>query len=230
MFQFTGSPSVYLWIQYTVHEVLSCGLPHSDIFGSLCICHSPKLFAAYHVFHRLLVPRHSPYALFSLSFLLCLAINISCSKKFALHAISVSLAFDVLSFQIFLILSIRFSRCNPDSYPSRRKFSLFEEGPAATYSPVSSPIQYLRPIWSSPSCSGWERVLPHTASPPEIFFCCVVHSFLQVTLPSPQVTRFATCFARRLVPGCVPYTNLLPSQSLHASMHACSFKRLLQEL
>ena len=47
-------------------------------------------------------------------------------------------------------------------------------GPAATYSPVSSPIQYLRPIWSSPSCSGWERVLPHTVSPPEIFGCLVV--------------------------------------------------------
>ena len=27
------------------------------------ICSSPKLFAAYHVFHRLLVPRHPPYAL-----------------------------------------------------------------------------------------------------------------------------------------------------------------------
>ena len=99
-------------------------------------------------------------------------------------------------------------------------------GPAATYSPVSSPIQYLRPIWSSPSCSGWERVLPHTVSPPEIFGCLVVHSFLQVTLPSPQVTRYAP----HLVPGRVPYTNLLPSQSLHASMQACSFKRLLQEL
>ena len=37
-----------------------------------------------------------------------------------MHAISVSLAFDVLSFQIFLILSIRFSRCNPDFHPSRR--------------------------------------------------------------------------------------------------------------
>ena len=49
----------------------------------------------------------------------------------------------------------------------------------------------------------------------------VVHSFLQVTLPSPQVTRYAP----HLVPGRVPYTNLLPSQSL-----ACSFKRLLQEL
>ena len=54
----------------------------------------------------------------------------------------------------------------------------------------------------------------------------VVHSFLQVTLPSPQVTRYAP----HLVPGRVPYTNLLPSQSLHASMQACSFKRLLQEL
>ena len=27
---------------------------------------SPKLFAAFHVFHRLLVPRHPPYALSSL--------------------------------------------------------------------------------------------------------------------------------------------------------------------
>ena len=29
------------------------------------ICHSPQLFAAYHVFHRLLVPRHPPCALFA---------------------------------------------------------------------------------------------------------------------------------------------------------------------
>ena len=54
-------------------------------------------------------------------------------------------------------------------------------GPAATYSPVSSPIQYLRPIWSSPSCSGWERVLPHTVSPPEIFGCLT--TFVQETPP-----------------------------------------------
>ena len=31
----------------------------------MCICHSPQLFAAYHVFLRLLVPRHSPCALFA---------------------------------------------------------------------------------------------------------------------------------------------------------------------
>ena len=60
-------PSVHLWIQCTVHEVFSCGFPHSDICGSLCMCHSPQLFAAYHVFHRLLVPRHPPCALHSLT-------------------------------------------------------------------------------------------------------------------------------------------------------------------
>ena len=31
------------------------------------ICSSSQLFAAYHVLHRLLVPRHSPYALSSLT-------------------------------------------------------------------------------------------------------------------------------------------------------------------
>ena len=52
-----------LWIGVWIHEVCSCGFPHSDISGSMDICSSPKLFAAYHVFHRLLVPRHPPCAL-----------------------------------------------------------------------------------------------------------------------------------------------------------------------
>ena len=42
-------------------------MPHSDILGSKPVCGSPKLFAAYHVLHRLLAPRHSPYALSSLT-------------------------------------------------------------------------------------------------------------------------------------------------------------------
>ena len=52
-----------LWIGVWIHEVYSCRFPHSDISGSMDICSSPKLFAAYHVFHRLLVPRHPPCAL-----------------------------------------------------------------------------------------------------------------------------------------------------------------------
>ena len=59
-------PSTYLWIQYAVTEVCSARFPHSEITGSKDICSSPMLIAAYHVFHRLLVPRHPPYALYSL--------------------------------------------------------------------------------------------------------------------------------------------------------------------
>ena len=54
-----------LWIHLWIHEVFSCGFPHSDISGSLDICSSPKLFAACHVLHRLSVPRHPPCALFA---------------------------------------------------------------------------------------------------------------------------------------------------------------------
>ena len=39
------------------------GLPHSDIHGSMVICTSPQLFAAYHVLLRLREPRHPPFAL-----------------------------------------------------------------------------------------------------------------------------------------------------------------------
>ena len=62
-------PSVWLCIYHTVTEVFSAGFPHSDISGSKDICSSPKLFAAYHVFHRLLVPRHPPCALLRLTLL-----------------------------------------------------------------------------------------------------------------------------------------------------------------
>jgi len=43
------------------------GFPHSEIPGSKLICSSPRLIAAYRVLHRLPAPRHSPYALSSLS-------------------------------------------------------------------------------------------------------------------------------------------------------------------
>ena len=56
-----------LWIGVRMTEGSSAGFPHSDISGSMDICSSPKLFAAYHVFHRLLVPRHPPCALLRLT-------------------------------------------------------------------------------------------------------------------------------------------------------------------
>ena len=61
-------PLHMLWIHIWIHGVLPCGFPHSDICGSTDICSSPQLFAAYHVFLRLLVPRHPPCALVRLTF------------------------------------------------------------------------------------------------------------------------------------------------------------------
>ena len=60
-------PDVWLCIHHTTTEVCSVRFPHSEICGSMCICHSPQLIAACHVFHRLLVPRHPPCALYSLT-------------------------------------------------------------------------------------------------------------------------------------------------------------------
>ena len=60
----SSPPYVFRW-RYS--GISLSGLPHSDILGSKPVCGSPKLFAAYHVLHRLLAPRHSPYALSSLT-------------------------------------------------------------------------------------------------------------------------------------------------------------------
>ena len=52
-----------LWIGAWMTGVCPAGFPHSEIHGSRDICSSPWLFAAYHVFLRLSVPRHPPCAL-----------------------------------------------------------------------------------------------------------------------------------------------------------------------
>ena len=54
--------------QYLLHGSSPWGFPHSDICGSMLIYSSPQLFAVSHVLLRLLMPRHSPCALFRLNF------------------------------------------------------------------------------------------------------------------------------------------------------------------
>ncbi len=67
MFQFRRFPAYAYLIQRTLHGYCPCGLPHSEIPGSMDICSSPRLIAACHVLRRLLMPRHSPCALYSLT-------------------------------------------------------------------------------------------------------------------------------------------------------------------
>ena len=67
MFQFPGFPSYTYLIQYRIHGSSPWGFPHSEICGSKLICSSPQLIAACRVLLRLLMPRHSPYALVRLN-------------------------------------------------------------------------------------------------------------------------------------------------------------------
>jgi hypothetical protein len=59
--------SIELCVYSTVTGLQPAGFPHSGIRGSKDVCSSPRLNAAYHALHRLLVPRHPPRALTCLS-------------------------------------------------------------------------------------------------------------------------------------------------------------------
>ena len=67
MFQFTPLPSYTYVFNARYIRITACGFPHSDISGSMDMCSSPELFAAYHVLLRLPVPRHPPDALLNLN-------------------------------------------------------------------------------------------------------------------------------------------------------------------
>ena len=123
-------------------------LPHSEIPGSKVVCTSPRLIAAYHVLHRLLVPRHPPGALTSLTENLTqlvstvtLAANLlrttppkrlfTCSKKVYLHIEVVSRCESVFDCQRTEIrsrgscrLSERFTPAPRNLTLQKREFSL----------------------------------------------------------------------------------------------------------
>ena len=66
MFHFPASRPSGLCVQPEVTASSAAGLLHSDILGSMRVCRSPKLIAAYRVLRRLAMPRHPPCALLRL--------------------------------------------------------------------------------------------------------------------------------------------------------------------
>ena len=107
MFQFRRFPPYTYLIQCMVPEYCSGGFPHSEIRGSKIICISPRLIAAYHVFHRLPVPRHSPCALSSLT----VPYRLSTISAFQiLHLptrFNQNCSFNCFSFRSFLLFSFQ---------------------------------------------------------------------------------------------------------------------------
>ena len=124
MFQFRRFPSYTYWFSIWYTNITSYGLLHSDICGSMSVCDSPQLFAAYHVFRRLLMPRHSPCALLSLT--LCLnwfsfefqiefrIINVLSIRQYC-SLLPINLILKVLflniSSQFLYFFFVQFSRC-----------------------------------------------------------------------------------------------------------------------
>ena len=67
-----------------------CGFPHSETSGSKFTYNSPKNIAVCRVLHRLLMPRHPPYALINLttiiSYLMSLSyLNVNLGKRLTTH-------------------------------------------------------------------------------------------------------------------------------------------------
>ena len=82
--------------------------PHSEICGSTLICSSPQLIAAYHVFLRLPVPRHSPCALLRLT--VFLALDSPTCQQDTLQNCSFTTSF------VSLAVIIQFSRCKSNLF------------------------------------------------------------------------------------------------------------------
>ncbi len=67
MFHFPGLATKPYGFRLRQRGIIPAGFSHSEISGSKRICRYPKLIAAYHVLHRLLMPRHPSCALLSLT-------------------------------------------------------------------------------------------------------------------------------------------------------------------
>ena len=82
---------------YRIIPLHGIGLPHSEICGSIHMCWSPQLIAAYHVLHRLWEPRHPPCTLSYFLLPILLLLRMECF-------LSTVLLFSVLPFDLLLTL------------------------------------------------------------------------------------------------------------------------------
>ena len=117
MFQFPAFPPRSL----AVTGLQPAGLPHSDMRGSIPVCGSPRLFAAYHVLLRRRKPRHPPFAL------LLFLVNLMKLQSLSRNS-KISEFLDIrLSFLVFftsLCLSILSMNC-PFFSNGLQRYSLF---------------------------------------------------------------------------------------------------------
>ena len=142
MFQFRAFPSYAYLIQRTIRRYCLRGFPHSEISGSTDICSSPKLIAACHVLLRLLMPRHSPCALISLTIFLVLRKNYAGHRSFSISRSNCSFTHNSTKKSVCFALSakhpllpcllshhfsiVQFSRCRLRSKTGSKHLNTFK--------------------------------------------------------------------------------------------------------
>ena len=99
-------PFINLCIQLMIYGSSPYVFPHSEICGSRLICSSPQLIAACHVFLRLLMPRHSPYALVCLNSFWCITVSHNTVFTRSLYQELLSYLKTVIVFRLSLLLAI----------------------------------------------------------------------------------------------------------------------------
>ena len=164
-----SSPRSLLTYYFTHMQILRffslSEFPHSDIYESMDICSSSQLFAAYHVLLRLLVPRHSPYALCSLTyFIFGFIVN-----KFSMFNI-VSLSFLAFFFYQFTYFSLYIFQCAFDYLPFLDNLVVGSNG----IEPSTSRLSGVRSNHLS-----YEPIFQSFLSSSSIF--CELHSQIQCT-------------------------------------------------
>ena len=91
--------------------------PHSDSHGSKLICSSPWIIAAYRVLLRLSVPRHSPYALCSLTYFFSVLYYME-------HIVLRYRTLEIFFIGLIVLLRLDVLPFSSDDWPSNRLFIL----------------------------------------------------------------------------------------------------------
>ncbi len=97
----------------------SAGFPHSEISGSMRMCRSPELIAACRVLLRLLMPRHSPCALFRLIYWFSRIMQAPLPVFSSVEIVFTHVSTIASNFSAFCCLACLFSLCSVFNVQSR---------------------------------------------------------------------------------------------------------------
>jgi hypothetical protein len=221
MVHFPGFARARLWIHRAVRRFYPRGFPHSEIPGSKPACGSPRLIAACHVLLRLLLPRHSPCALSSLTIKLTRSTAASLQPSAISRQLSVKPPHTAKILWALFLLIARYtlSRAAPQQVYFQALIKIY----SLVDCPIYSVVKY-RPrgtVVGRSSLVVGQKPTSTTATPPALAGLnqLTAKSLALVAILQPNVRRQAT-FSNRDTESVVVLT---PNIGLQFSVLSCQF-------